>query len=322
MFNNKNNKGMKQELTAIYDSDAFSYSSMNINIDIKDCAISMLFCATRECVQSIFYTEEDRQFGFAQRIFPCIISTTNKGKNIAFLSDKESAEKLKQLDNKLDILRKIPGSFELKLSPEAMDYYQDKINIIKNSIEQTDGSDAWSYGIRIYIQGFLKFCIIFTLMEHIEELKKAEVENKCKDFFDTLQVSVETAEQALYLCGVIYNDTKIFMNIINTSKLSNEAKIVNQLARYSKQWVTRSLILQNTKLSAREFDNAIKTLTQQEVVMACKRKSSNANKNTECYILLSDGWDIYNLPNKPKNFPDIKDLPVISPHSVERKKAS
>ena len=322
MFNNKNNKGMKQELTAIYDSDAFSYSSMNINIDIKDCAISMLFCATRECVQSIFYTEEDRQFGFAQRIFPCIISTTNKGKNIAFLSDKESAEKLKQLDNKLDILRKIPGSFELKLSPEAMDYYQDKINIIKNSIEQTDGSDAWSYGIRIYIQGFLKFCIIFTLMEHIEELKKAEVENKCKDFFDTLQVSVETAEQALYLCGVIYNDTKIFMNIINTSKLSNEAKIVNQLARYPEQLVTRSLILQNTKLSAREFDNAIKTLTQQEVVMACKRKSSNANKNTECYILLSDGWDIYNLPNKPKNFPDIKDLPVISPHSVERKKAS
>ena len=69
-------------------------------------------------------------------------------------------------------------------------------------------------------------------MEHIEELKKAEVENKCKDFFDTLQVSGETAEQALYLCGVIYNDTKIFMNIVNTSKLSNEAKIVNQLARY------------------------------------------------------------------------------------------
>ena len=322
MFNNKNNKGMKQELTALYDGGPFNYSSMNNTIEIKDCALSMLFCATQECVQRIFYTEEDRQFGFAQRIFPCIISTENKGKNIAFLSDEESADKLKQLANKLDILRNIPGSFELKLTAEAMVYYQNKLKKIKNSIEQNDALNAWSYGIRIYIQGFLKFCIIFTLMEHIEELKNAELENKCKDFFDTLQVSGETAEQALYLCGVIYNDTKIFMNIVNTSKLSNEAKIVNQLARYPEQWVTRSLILQNTKLPAKEFNNAIKTLTLQEVVMACKKKSSDSYKNTECYILLSDGWDIYNLPNKPNNFPDIKDLPVISPHSVERKKAS
>ena len=128
---------MKQELTALYDGGPFNYSSMNNTIEIKDCALSMLFCATQECVQRIFYTEEDRQFGFAQRIFPCIISTTNKGKNIAFLSDEESADKLKQLANKLDILRNIPGSFELKLTAEAMVYYQNKINI-KNSIEQTD----------------------------------------------------------------------------------------------------------------------------------------------------------------------------------------
>jgi len=313
MFTNKNNKGMKQELTAIYDGDS-SYTSMNNTIDIKDCSLSMLFCSTPESVQSIFNTEEDRQFGFAQRIFPCIISTENNDNDISLSSNDESDDKLEQLDDKLDILRNIPGSYELKLSSEARDYYQDKVNNIKKFIEQTDGSDAWSYGIRIYIQGFLKFCIIFTLMENLEELKIAINENKCEDFFNSLQVSVKKTEQTLFLCSVIYKDMRTFMNLVNASKLTNERKIAKQLARYPNQWVTKSLILQNTGINSDYTNKAFDTLYDQEVVNRMKIKLDGAYKITECYMLLPGGWEIYKLPDKPKNCTDIYSAPVITPH--------
>jgi hypothetical protein len=121
----------------------------------------------------------------------------------------------------------------------------------------------------------------------------------CADFFKSTQISQEQVVQVLLLCDYFFNDALKFINIIESGKLENESKIIEKLYLISDYTATHSELLRRTHLNARDFNNAIKTLIQQDAITVREEKSLGTYKKKLIYTLNPIAWDTYNLPGKP-----------------------
>ncbi|MGB4283554.1 MAG: DUF3987 domain-containing protein [Bacteroidales bacterium] len=293
------NKGMIQTLTELYDSNEYNYKSMNNDINPKDCALSFLSCCTDSYIQNLFKTKADQNSGFLQRILYCIISPSSENTDITFKDNTACAEEIENYEKIFNLFRNIPGPFEIKLSESANKYATDYVNFRKNEIIDKYGNVVWSYGVRIYTQAFLKISIIIFMMENIEALHKAMETGKWADFFKSVPINQEQVTQALLLCDYFFNDTLKFINIIESGKLENESKIIEKLYLFPDYTAKHSDLLRRAHLNAKDFNNAIKTLIQQDAITVREEKSLGTYKKKLIYTLNPIAWDTYNLPGKP-----------------------
>ncbi len=294
------NKGMIQTLTDLYDRNEYNYNSMSNNIIPKDCALSFLSCCTDSSMQQYFKTNADQNSGFLQRALYCIISPSSENTDITFKDNTACAEEIENYEKIFNLFRNIPGPFEIKLSESANTYATFYVKYRRNEIINKYGNNAWSYGVRIYTQAFLKISIIIFMMENIEALHKAMETGKWADFFKSAQINQEQVTQALLLCDYFFNDVLKFINIIESGKLENEAKIIEKLYLCPDYKATHSELMRKTHLNANNFKKAIKTLIQQDAITVREEKSLGTYKKKLIYTLNPIAWDMYNLPHKPR----------------------
>lgn len=137
------------------------------------------------------------------------------------------------------------------------------------------------------------------MMENIEALHKAMETGKWADFFKSVPINQEQVTQALLLCDYFFNDTLKFINIIESGKLENESKIIEKLYLFPDYTAKHSDLLRRAHLNAKDFNNAIKTLIQQDAITVREEKSLGTYKKKLIYTLNPIAWDTYNLPGKP-----------------------
>jgi len=294
------NKGMIQTLTDLYDRNEYNYNSMSNNIIPKDCALSFLSCCTDSSMQQYFKTNADQNSGFLQRALYCIISPSSEYTDITFKDNTACAEEIENYEKIFNLFRNIPGPFEIKLSESANTYATFYVKYRRNEIINKYGNNAWSYGVRIYTQAFLKISIIIFMMENIEALHKAMETGKWADFFKSVPINQEQVTQALLLCDYFFADVLKFINIIESGKLENEAKIIEKLYLCPDYKATHSELLRSTHLNANIFKKAITTLIQQNAITKIAEKSLGTYKTKKSYTLNPIAWDMYNLPYKPR----------------------
>ena len=296
--NSKNNKGMIQTLTDVYDSNEYTYNSMKHSINAKNCALSFLSCATEGYIQKCFKTASDQKSGFLQRFIYVVISPSDESDIITLNNISSDTDEPYDYNKIFELFRKIPGSFEIKFSDEARDFVNDYVKSRQHDITTEYGTNLWSYVVRIYAQILLKLCIIYIMMENIDKLANAIEKNECKEFFLSLQISQKLVCKTLALCECFVNNTMKFINIIESGKLENELKIVEKLLQFKDYTAQHSNLLARTHLTAIEFSKAISTLLQQEAITKTEVKPKG-KKTKKFYALASRAWNIYNLPNKP-----------------------
>ncbi|HPS60514.1 MAG TPA: DUF3987 domain-containing protein [Candidatus Cloacimonas sp.] len=295
--NSKNNKGMIQTLTDVYDSNKYSYYSMKHSIDAKNCTLSLSGCSTPGYIQKSFKTAFDQKSGFLQRFIYVVIPPSDESDIIT--NNNISSDKDEPYDyNKIfELFRKIPGSFEIKFSDEAREFINDYVKSKQQEITNEYGTDAWSFVIRIYAQILLKLCIIYIMMENIDKLANAIEKNECKEFFFSLQISQDMVCKALALCDYFVNNTIKFINIIESGNLENELKTVEKLLLFKDYTASHSELLRRTHLKGNVFSKAISTLNQQKNI-TIKEVKLKGGKSKKIYHLNPCALDYYDLYNK------------------------
>jgi hypothetical protein len=264
LMNKQYNSGMKQAVTDLYDGVDKTISNMERTERIVKPAFSVVAASTEGWLYSSLKDTAEQGSGFLQRFLFYVVRNVNID-NID-LSYREGAEESKELqgyDGIFSIFRSIPGHYRLGLSQAAIDYRTEAFQKFFKQTFAMKNDALMSYFTRIFDGYWFKFCIMFTLFEHISELKDAIANTQCRNFFESIKVSEETAIQAFELCEFYFQNTIPFMNILEEAdKLSGERKIVEALCNEFKGKATHSQLMNRVRMGKREFNDNIQTLME------------------------------------------------------------
>lgn len=288
--NQSYNSSMKANLTSLYNGDSRTIANMERTDFIKNPALSILGASTYGWIYESFESAVEQESGFLQRFIFCVIGKDNK----SFCSnqrDKQNiSDDLASYDDILKVFRKIPESYELKMTDKAKRLWLDEHDRILNHLLLNDDEALMAYATRIYNNVFLSLSIIITMMKNYLILDVAIQENRCQEFFEELHVSEETVTEALSLCHYYLENAKPMPTIIcEGGSQRKERKILRHLLNVDDHADTHSNIMKKFRLSAQEMKNCILNLYEQGVIDIHEQKSESTAKRCRIYSLASKG---------------------------------
>jgi len=304
MMNRNWNSGMKQALTDLYDGVDKTIANMLRCDRIRKPAFSIIAATTEGWFYQEMKDAADQQSGFLHRFLFCIIQNINaEDIDLSYREGEETCPELRKYEEMYSVFRSIPGHCKISLSPEASAYRDEEYKKRFLEVAKTKNDSVMGYFTRIYDGYFFKFCIVFHLMKHWQGLKDAmenastdiAKHNRVRDYFIENPVSLETVQEALYLCNYYFENTKPFLaSLAENTKLLNERKLVNLLCKYPNGTISHSSLLNRSRLNKREFKEAIDSLIERDAITVTAFYNSQNNKTAKTYVLapeLFDSWE-------------------------------
>jgi len=288
------NAGMKENLTSLYDGDSKTICNMERTERVINPAISIAGASTEGWIYNGFQSAAEQGSGFLQRFVYCVIKP--EGKRIISNPDEVDCDfsGLYSYEDIYEVLRSIPASFQLRLGREVRQIWLTEHDRVLNGILDKEDEELLAYATRIYNNVFCSLAIMFTLFKHCEALAEAIVAEKCKSFFDSLVVTEETVQQALYLCSYYLENAKPMLTIISEGGAwNNERRIIKHLAKQPGQKDTHSNIMNKLRLKSKDLNDCMRNLIEQNAVKATSNYSQAAKRQTTTYILLPTAGDMY-----------------------------
>lgn len=225
------NAGMKELITDLYDGKHRPNLTMERVEIIKDPALSIMAASTEDLFTELLSSKGQQGSGFVQRMLVSVIGDVEiDSLDTDYRDAEDDMEILTMYEEIYQVFRSIPGSFKLALSKEAIALY-DEAQKPSLKYAQSLGNDAfYQYHSRIYGGYVFKFCIIITLMESCDILKKAIADDNVAEYFMAQIVTAQVMEQALYLAGYYFENTIPLLSIMDDKgNLVKEKKFVDLL---------------------------------------------------------------------------------------------
>ena len=171
------NAGMKQALTDLFDGVDKTIANMDRTERIRKPAFSIIAAST----EGWFYQEmkdvADQQSGFLQRFIFCLVQNVKPEEiDLTYREGEENSPELRRYEEMFSVFRNIPGNQKLTLSGEAAKLRNQLYKAKFEHVLQLKNDLLMSYFTRIYDGYFFKFCILFHLMQHWQELRDAMAE--------------------------------------------------------------------------------------------------------------------------------------------------
>jgi hypothetical protein len=305
---------------------------------IRKPAFSIIAATTEGWFYQEMKDAADQQSGFLHRFLFCIIQNINaEDIDLSYREGEETCPELRKYEEMYSVFRSIPGHCKISLSSEASAYRDEEYKKRFLEVAKTKNDSVMGYFTRIEDGYFFKFCIVFHLMKHWQGLKDAmdgnefvghhepvghpelvegrstdkpqfdkltvtrsglSTHNRVRDYFIANPVSLETVQEALYLCNYYFENTKPFLaSLAENTKLLNERKLVNLLCKYPNGTISHSSLLNRSRLNKREFKEAIDSLIERDAITVTTTPSRN-QYTAKTYVLSADllnSWEDFNV---------------------------
>lgn len=279
------NQGMQSILMDVYDGQSQCFTTMERNDYVRNPALSLLAGSTEGNVYSFFQNQAERDSGFTQRFIYCMISSEDKEFKGEWDDEEEDYSELEKLDEIYEIFRSISSPQMLKFSHEAKNLWNEKYTEIMNGICPED-EDLTSYSERILSDSFFSIATIISLMKDHQELKAALEANAIESFFETYEVSEESAAEAMYLCEYYLQNAKPLVQILQAGgNFVNEKRIFDYLSRQPEHSATRSDIMRKLSLTAKAAGESMTNLLMLEYISS-EIVAGSGNKPKTIYTLI------------------------------------
>jgi hypothetical protein len=284
----KFNAGMKENLTAFYDGDSKIHANQDRTEFIENPALSIIAASTPGWVYQGFDNSAEQASGFLQRFIYCVIAP--KGKD--FDSDPEFSpppmDDLHAYDAIFDVFRCIPGDFELHVDLAERKQWMKEHDRVLNIIRRNNDDVLLEYASRIYNNVCGSLMILITMMKKHRELKQAILNRRCKEFFAELRVDGETVHEALCLCDYYLQNAIPMINIVKEGGAwNNERRILKHLAGKGKGEDSHSNIMNTLHIKARDIQECMRNLTEQDLVEIYQYRSRQGAKAIKMYRLIA-----------------------------------
>jgi hypothetical protein len=287
MLGNKHtyNSGMQQVLTDVYDGKSRDFATMERNDRVINPAVSILAGSTEGNVYQFFKCPEERDSGFTQRFLYNIIVTDDKQFRTNWVDIEQDYTDLEKLDAIYSVFRSIPKAQQLRLSEGAKIMWADTHDAIMNSIDANE-DDLLSYSARIFNDSFPSFCIIFELMKNYRQLQLAIESQTVDNFFNNLEVSEKTAEEALYLCGYYLANARPLVRMLKAGgSWQNETRIIHYLQNSKDGKASRSTLMRALSLNAKTMNECLVNLKEMEYISELSVSCTGTYKKATMYKL-------------------------------------
>jgi len=205
--------------------------------------------------------------------------------------DTSTAEKqLTRYDEMLSVFRAIPATQVLTAGEEATAFRNQHYAALMKELALSGNDVRASYCSRLYDNYYWRFCILFHLIKHWQDLRavlpadlvEQQTSPSAKEavscpgigaWFAAHPVSEETARQAWGLCEYYYHNTAPFLEQISeTAKMEAERKIVRILQRNPEKRMRHSRLMCSCRLDSREFRSVIESLIEKQGIIAHETK--------------------------------------------------
>ncbi len=288
------NVGYKQAITEIYDGVNKSVHTQTRTERIRKPSFNVVASTTEAWIYKNIRESSDQLGGFLQRFIYCVIRDVKLDEiKLELREDKGLERDLPRFGIVMQTLKNIPGDNRLCLSPDAVKVRNELYDTRYRKWFARNNDALMSYFTRLYDGYFFKFCLIFTLLENLEALRKAQLSHNCAKFLATLQVSDQTAWNAVVLCDYYLANTIPFLEIVEEQdKLAGERKLVDLLVQKYGGKARHSELLNKSHMRKREFRDCIETLLEREAVSVVTHMGSN-NKPAKMYVVnpgLIESW--------------------------------
>lgn len=169
---------------------------------------------------------------------------------------------------------------ELELSEEAARMFSAVNKAIFTELVNKGNETLLSYAGRIFTGYFLRFCILFTLCDHVFDCL---AEERAFDVFNTGEtvVNSKNAEYALALCEYYFRCAQAFIlgEVEKTEEARHEKQIVRIMMRHyeqtGKEVISRAILMQRAHLNRKDLDTALENLIDQGVIVQLNEDSRN-----------------------------------------------
>jgi hypothetical protein len=181
----------------------------------------------------------------------------------------------------------------LKLSEAALILWAKTHDRVLNQIKEEDNV-LLTYATRIYNNFFFSLVNLITLMKQEPELKAAIETYNCDRFFESIQVSEESVEEALYLCQYYLDNARPLLTIIEEGgSWHNERRVIKLLMKQPEHKLSHSTIMSKLHLKSKDMAECIKNLEEQEVIHIEMINTPNTQKQTRIYHLMDLSQSMY-----------------------------
>jgi len=279
------NQGMKQKITEIYDGVSVSNLNMERCERIKNPALSILAASTESWFYQQLASKTEQLSGFMQRFLYCIISDINvRNLNFDYVDTSLYRGEFHRYEEVYRLFRELPLSFRLKAGEQALSYRNGIYKERLIDIYELHNDPILSYFSRLYDGYWYKFCILITLFKEQEKLRLAYEQDIVPEFFESVEVTEQTATESMYLCDYYFDNTLPLMKMMSEqNRLSGERKLVELLAKRFGGRAAHTELMQMAHFDRKEMNSKIDTLLDMEVIRV--ETGNHKTKPVKIYVL-------------------------------------
>jgi len=284
-MNKSYNADFKAMITSMFDGIGTERSTRSYGDEyVENPAFSIATATTKEWLLKELDKEHDINSGFMQRFLMCNSNDIDfNALNFGFREGKTSEGVLDLVFEYFQELREM-GSIEeplqIFLSDEAKRLFEEENRAALKPYFDEKQTRMYSYVTRLFNDYFFRFCTLFTLIEYYERGKKADIKN--------LVVSGDIARYAHRLCYYYLHNVAGFLEseLTDTRDDRNERAVVKAFQGWREREITdiitRTMLKNLSHINRKDFEEAVESLEEQQVLDVVKKKARN-NKMTTYY---------------------------------------
>lgn len=282
-------QGYKEFLNNLYDSpESYTRRLQKENVVLKNVCVGILGGTTPKRFL-INTSMEDILSGFFGRfayVNPSLEGRKRKPVSHKKVKMRTEEDKLRKMLSQLSArITKIKRPVSLTLSEDALKRYNEWLEEQEKELQSNENVDELS---SVYSRSF-DYAIKFAILEHVNNSLNSYNSSFVK--FVKNNITLEELERGIELAERCLTYSKqLVTEIIEGTELTNLriSKNIERVSRMIKRkpGITRSELLRNTNILAREMDEIINTLHQRKEVEI--KTSGDSKKKTTGYYLCSE----------------------------------